>query len=39
MPRGKERKIIYIVTLDAKGRRVVRAVLEPDPRNAVENCA
>lgn len=39
MPRGKERKIIYIVTLDAQGRRVVRAVPEEDARKAVKSCA
>lgn len=39
MPRGKERKIIYIVTLDAQGRRVVKAVPEPETRNAVKSCA
>jgi hypothetical protein len=37
MPRGKERRIVYIVTLDAQGRRVVKAV--PEPQATVRNCA
>lgn len=39
MPRGKERKIVYIVTLDAQGRRVVKAVPETEARIAVKHCA
>jgi hypothetical protein len=39
MPRGKERKIVYIVTLDAQGRRVVKAVPESDLRPIVKSCA
>lgn len=39
MPRGKERIVVYVVTLDAQGRRVVRAVPQGELRNTAKTCA
>lgn len=39
MPRGKERQIVYVVTFDAQGRRVVKAVPTSDVRIVVKSCA
>ena len=39
MPRGKERIIDYVVTLDAQGRRVVKAVPQAELKHPVKSCA
>lgn len=39
MPRGKERIVVYVVTLDAQGRRVVKAVPQAELKYTVKSCA